>query len=531
MPPRIRQLPNPGKAPALRQLNLRDFTSGLLVPATGDKADIRPNAVRQALNVDFDVSGGISRRPAMTSYASKSSHQMSSGNYGGIKYAAGWGYMLSAHNTDIIYKTPTATSWTTATTDTVYGSQLERGAQFGSYFYIPHRVVSQVVSAPIRLSSAIASTVMSMTNPTFQDSFASPSGTYIPNAYQYVAHGGYLWAIRTYDAAGAAEAPLRIRWSHPADGGSWRTNDYIDITDGSLSATAVSFGSHLLIATTKGLWAIYGSSPENFSLIQLVRNKSLTLIAEGGGKAVFAERKHDETVDGVARIMLYDGQSLTDISHQIRGLEYPKITPLAGAIGGLREQFIWMPVSYTTGGVTSYFVLKYSFETGSWTQYQYGDGSVRPFFIATENSTVYKIHCAMDNTGTTTSWWHHAEDFDAVADTLRNTTTNIAGSFTLPWIDEGQPAVKKTWKRPEILYRASGSSTFTVTSYVDYVDTADKTMTTSNAGSGSDYEVDKLTSLGPARAVSLKVAGPTSQNVTWSIDNITLKYRPKPLRN
>ena len=63
------------------------------------------------------------------------------------------------------------------------------------------------------------------------------------------------------------------------------------------------------------------------------------------------------------------------------------------------------------------------------------------------------------------------------------------------------------------------------------MDTADKTLTASNAGSGANFEVDKLAALGPSRAVSVKVAGPTATNVTWDIEDLILKFRPKPLRN
>jgi hypothetical protein len=526
MPPKIRALPNPGKGAPLRSIDLRDFRGGISIPPSGDSLDILGNTVRDALNVDFDRGGGVVRRPAAIYTGLATGANL---NYIGWSASLGKLYTFSPFPSHTLSHASPGGSWTGVATGVSRHpgnfngvADAQAAAEFNDAVWFTTTSTSYV---PFKWSGGSTLTSLSATNPTFQDSFSSPSGFYMPYAKSLCQHRGYMFAGATYTAAGAQEGSgTRIRWSHPNDPGSWRTNDYIDVP-GRLACGLVSFDDHLLITTSSGAWRLSGYSAETFVLSQLIPNKSMFLIANGEGVAVYSSGSA-----GSAELWLYDGQKFTDISVDIRGLTaslYPSASfSLRGAVGGLRDPYVWLPFS---NGANKGYLAKYNLVSGAWSFHRYGTADF--ISVATPGQT-QRIHgVTVSNVGSNLLSLHHMEDFSAVADNWDTNTLNINSYFTTPWIHGGQPIQKKSWKRPELIYRASGAASFNLTTYVDYVDTAVKSMTATQAGSGSNYEVDRLQSVGPGRAISIKVTGPTATNVTWSIESLTLKYRPKPLRN
>jgi len=178
--------------------------------------------------------------------------------------------------------------------------------------------------------------------------------------------------------------------------------------------------------------------------------------------------------------------------------------------------------SRATDPPTNAFSLVYDPTTGAWTK---NNIKARAYFVWRG-----KLHGVwLDKT-------FYAEDKTAVADTYLGTTDHIDGYWVSHWHDAGQPIVDKRWTKPEFVLTGNQTGTFTVTVYKNYDPiTVEKTITISAVNPlavSTDYDIVHRTQvIGSAKAVSLKFAGPTAQNVLWRLDGYTLKYKMKAVRS
>lgn len=499
-------LPNPGKSKSLRSVHLRDFRGGV-ASRNGDSLDIADNELREAINVVLQETGGISSRGAF---------EYSSTINAGISNVA-----AKANLGDVYFAADAYFGSLSGGTTNTAGRYLRTGSNCGNDWisFMPSSSALNHFTVDVNNSDVPTvyrnfTTAMTGTGPTFQDSFSSPSGSYFPKCLSVCVHQGYMFAGYTYVAAGTLESPRRVRFSHPGDPGSWRTNDYLEF-DGYVNGLA-SIGEQLVVFCDTAVYVVRGYSAETFAITKIANNG----IPNRRSWAV----TNDNRVFWMNQlgVFTYDGSTVQIISDKIKNLT-SIVAPL-GPICFTRAPRPMLIIPFTATNVWVFFA-----DIGAWVKWSFGSiaGSVSMTFVGnvngyTEDDQLYLFNqgyvSKYDPRGTQDNVWN-------------NGNVNVATSFTTRWVDADSPEVKKTWKRPEVLYRSNASASLTITSYVDYVDTTDKTLTLSNAGSGSNYEIDKLQSLGPARSVSLKVAGPTGSNVYWSIEDIILKYRPKPLRN
>jgi hypothetical protein len=286
-----------------------------------------------------------------------------------------------------------------------------------------------------------------------------------------------------------------------------------------------SIGQQLVLIGDNGVWVLNGYSPETFTLRRIHTAQGLiSAVTQGRGNCVSPDGRTAFWADQEG-IWSYNGESKKLLSANIT-------LPVKAATGFHNSDLCCFTYhgrphlavrvnDGTSNGL--YYVLH--LDTGGWTTWTWGkSGTNGPRMFAwpaIESSVII-----WDNTFVSTY------DINALYDNIDGgSNVNIAASFTTAYVDGGEPAIKKSWKRPELQYRASGAASFTLQTYKDYTDTVDKTLTASNAGSVLNFEVDKMAALGPSRAVSVKVTGPTATNVTWDIEDLILKFRPKPLRN
>src|SRR5690606_17899930 len=142
-------------------------------------------------------------------------------------------------------------------------------------------------------------------------------------------------------------------------------------------------------------------------------------------------------------------------------------------------------------------------------------------------------------------------DQDADADDFGAGDAHIESYWVSPWLRGGNVVGRKRWKRPEFVIDTNVTRSLLVEIFKDYdyaavartfnlVTQADGTYLVWDVGNWGedlwgteDSDRDGIvrgTSLGNARAIALRVRGP-STNHSWRLNAISLKYIPKPLRS
>lgn len=525
---RVRPLPNPGRSPALKLLNLRDFSGGL-VSRDYNEVDATPNMLREATNIVLQEGGSVGRRGGFTKQSTLTptgskwvGHIDPAGALVWVAYSGTTSYM--GYSNGFSYTTLASFQQTYAADarhSAVYTAGPNAMASYkqstGGYHTYIACGGSTGGNKQTYQAYNTGNTAMNGTSATWQDSYASPATNYFPKCAFVETHLEYMFCAIPYTDAGVLESNVRIRWSHPGSPTSWRSIDYIDLPNCNQITGMISIGDQLVILGTGAVYALNGYSADTFSIRQI----------HGTGPA--NPYWMTQSADGMAcywgdaqGVWRYDGRTKQMISK--------KIAPLLTTDYGTRSPFVhflhygrpFLAVPVLEGSSNYFYVL--AEDVGGWVKWSWTPNAAS-YLFAWPQATLATLFCCDD--GKVQSY-----DINATGDTVNASLTNIAAAFKTGWIDADQPAVKKSWKRPELMYRASGACSFTLTSYNDYSDAAAvRTITASQAGSGANYEVDRLQSLGPARAVSIRVAAPTAQNVTWSIEDLVLKFRPKPVRN
>jgi len=536
MPP-VRPLPSPGVSSPLSLENVIDFNGGL--NTTANRFDLKPNETPDCNNVDIDRRGGIIRRAAATTSNDASTTIVGKpfilglGTSSETLYFANRYFTSLTHTGSSIALNLESSTWASVGT-VIYAFGLRLGTAAASY--------NQNVS--------YRSTGFSLNTWTgvgrFQDSFAAPSGAHSPDARTACSHLGYAFCGYTVEYASGivgstAVATInynRIRWSHPGDGGSWRTDDYIDIGHSNDPIVSViSAGDHLLILKNSSTWALYGYDADTFNLVNISN-----LVGSSGPYATCrAPTGAVYFFDAGKGLCVYQSGQVRLLSEKITSL-FPAYTPPVAtgyesafsygqydtvAVGYSTEtERVWVSIPDATSRAlsvpTNASSLVYDPATGAWTK---NDIKSRAYFLWRG-----KLHGVwLDKT-------FYAEDKTATRDTYLGTNDHIDGYWVSRWYVAGQPVVDKRWTKPEFVLTANQVGTFTVTVYKDYdpITTA-KTIsiaTTNPLSSTTDYdEVFRTQVIGTAKAVAIKFAGPTVEHVLWRLDGFTLKYKVKAVRS
>ena len=141
-----------------------------------------------------------------------------------------------------------------------------------------------------------------------------------------------------------------------------------------------------------------------------------------------------------------------------------------------------------------------------------------------------------------------------------STEAHIASYFVTRWVTGKNPVVKKRWGKPRMITLAESSITLPITTYKDYdkaeqassfdVNIVGRTSTSlwdtakwDESDPASAYvavwdaiakdlvtDVKALPTLGTAKAISMKVNGPTGTNNTWEVNALAFTYVPRRLR-
>ena len=527
-------------------VSLRDFTGGLNL--TTDAFRLAENESPDLLNVDLDRRGGFQVRRGVTPFsdtplpaAPRVLWQYNS--YGTV-------YTM-AQVAAVVYR-GTGTTWTAVGTNLGSATQDVCPVTFNNNCYWA-RGNAEVV----RWTGSVASTMGSAFNGTIV-----PTSGNVPRADHMAVHSGYMWVAGTWESG--THYPNRVRWSWANtfndSGENWRADDYIDIDDGkdSDSITAiVPYGDQLIVFKRDSMYAIYGYSGESFSVV----NVSNTVGAVSHSAAI-ATPAGLFFFDHLSGLHVYNGKSESLVFQQIwpamRDGDIPRLQVDNVELGWI-ENRLWVSVPWNENptpprGVTFVFD-PYLKNGGSWTKY------------SLELGPYCQGHRSNDRLG-----YLHGTNLIFRLDVNGQYFDDLGGVGVQPidawyrtrWIDLGEPAVKKRWRRTEALMQVDQAYDLPVISYSDYDPTTavkNFRFTAQSSPSGiddgvwddpdSDWDsakwarsgvygyVDRGSTLGIARSVSLKVGGSvlsvaevgeTQAPVFWGVDALIFKYVPRRVR-
>ena len=295
--------------------SLDDFTWGLDL---GPVQQIPANGVALARDVDFSARGGFVQRNGIVPFDYAQPHVGENT------------YILGIHNRvdDAVQQVMAITTttgeiwwsggggWFTATASgkgnwpvvaqAVTGIRFKDGifastmAQFNDRSYIQNGAI-----LPVRWNGYVSST---LTN-NFNSNFAAPTGGNMPVARLIAAHREYLFVAYTDDTFGTVTDlhPRRLRWSHPGQPEDWRSQDFIDIPNGTIRAL-LPFQDFLMVFTDDEVYGLYGTSADDFSLQRMSGDTGTAWarsVTRGPGRAYWWDWDNG--------VMCYDGRKIFSV--------------------------------------------------------------------------------------------------------------------------------------------------------------------------------------------------------------------------
>ena len=295
--------------------SLDDFTWGLDL---GPVQQIPANGVALARDVDFSARGGFTQRNGIvpfdyaTPHAGESTYILGTHNRvddslqqvlaittttGEIWWSGGGGWFAVSPSGKGNWPVDARAVTGIRFKDGVFASTM---AQFSDRSYIQNgAIVAQRWNGYV---------VTNLGN-TFNDSITAPTGGNMPVARLVAAHREYMWVAYTDEHFGTYTdlQPRRIRWSHPGQPEDWRTQDFIDIPNGSIRAL-LPFQDFLMVLTDDEIYGLYGTSTDDFSLQRISGDTGTQWarsITRGPGRAYWWDWDNG--------VMCYDGKRIFSV--------------------------------------------------------------------------------------------------------------------------------------------------------------------------------------------------------------------------
>lgn len=565
----------PGAGPTTQVQTFTDFTGGLNLSA--DTFKLAPNESPSMVNVDVSRRGGVSRRRAWVEEEV-------------IGQTKGFALAIDGSTRHVVWQQDDDTLWyweggvpiqlilnagsdtsTTASVvdpscvanDTAWDADEMHWATYEGLTYgtrgFQTTGEATISYDPSGVAALTDSSVTALSDPAataYQDDFDTPSGTHFPICRYVTEHQELMWA--GYTTESSTEYPNRVRWSHPGDAGSWRTNDWIDVepNDGDVITGLCQFRDQLLVFKRHSVHAIFGYSPDTFQVVNVadtVGAVSQAAIACNESGAFFFD-EHDG-------VFMFDGQGLRWLFSNIHEalLDGRMNQPQESTMAWLGRR-LWVNVRWD-GLSDEGRTFVFDQDVGSWTCYEgfKRDGDIAPnnhirhaFEYSTDGVT-FKYYAELAYTETTAkSSLLEVE----INDVWQDVYTSGPASFTVDavyktsWIDLGQPARPKRWRRPEFVISGGVAQSTQVRVWSDWnQSTTTKQMTLTTDALGGDTlwgaanwgafnwaqpngEVDEIingSNIGATgRALQFEFTVP--HGLEWELNALSVKWRNKRLK-
>ena len=536
----------------IQVLNIRDFTGGLNLNT--DTFKLQDNESPDLLNVDIDGRGGFQCRRGVTPFSTTSlattPHSM--WNYTN----SGASYTMVGQGAKMLYST--GTTWTELGTNIGASSGTVGAATVNNTFYwVRDNAAAQKWNG----------TTLTSLGTSFNNTITPGSGN-MPRAQHIAVHSGYTWIAATWESGTFYGSRVRFSWANEFDlsAENWRSDEFIDVDpgkDGDQITAIMPFGDQLLVFKQNSVYAIYGYSSDSFTVVNVSNS-----VGCAGRHAIVGTPNGVFFFDPKTGLNAYDGRQVRSPFGQIwpsmRDGWIPKTSYANIHLGWINNR-VWMSVPWKTAPSDPRyytFVFDPFLSNGCWTKYDLKAGP----FCKNERSTDY-LAAIHDSTGVK-NLVYKVDVQDQYHDNFGSGVVPINAYYRTKWIDLGQPAVKKRWRRMEAVLQVDLPYELQVETFKDYDPTAtikqfkiaaegfvtaetngiwgtvgvtdpSKWDTAQWAHTGQYGEIQKGSSLGVSNAVALKIGGRVlsrgsnsvaSAPTFWGVDSLMIKYVPRRVR-
>lgn len=572
-------------APRIQVVPTDDFQGGLNLNA--DPFQLKDNESPDVWNVDFDPLGGFKQRDGVAYVGASGPTLLTSDPKSMWVFCTpdGGTQQLMVQQGNEVYWTSNpspVSSWTASGSSapwnvTVTGTM--RAATFRdpanlttSACYIQRNTEQLVVKWTGSVASTLADPAVS--TPAWNEDFAAPARGKMPKAKFVTTHRDFVFVASTveYEAAatGTVAHTSRVRWSHPGQPEDWRKNDWIDVEPGSNDAITgiASWGDRLLIFKNNAVFELLGYDADSFEVVNLSRT-----IGALSQDAIAVSEQGVYFFSWPEGVHFWDGKNISNLFFQLRPMVYDGTVNRAArqkiTVQWARQR-VWVSVptqSNTVNSQTFVFDPMLNRGRGGWTRYKFGDyglgvgveyqppaGDAKWLAVYAGNFSgtysVVELHSKYYSTNGLPLFYDYLDPRSP-----GSWTKPILTRYQTPWIDLGNPALVKAWRRPVFVCRADVDFTLSCQGYRDYDDSlpAGSPFTISSvaaavggvwdsalwdqaswATDGNRREiVQKGARLGRATSVCLVIEGPQTfgGQTPWTVDSITWKYIPKRIRS
>ena len=522
---------------------LENFNGGLNLRS--DQFNLAASESPAMLNVDVDPRGGIKMRLGVNKRNTTALGSRVTG-LGEFTPDGGTARVICSYGTTVA-ESATADFTTLAGVSVTNGERLY-GQTTNSKFYGVSGTSSSFV-----YNGTTASNLASNIN--------GSAGNY-PIA-KYTCHwNNFAWTASSTE--GGTAYKNRVRWSRIDDPETWFDYDYVDVNVGERGdelSGLVPFADRLLIFKTNSVHALYGHDSQTFQLVPLTQDiGSVSMsspISTPYGVFFWYDRQG---------VWMYNGEQFIWIFGKLQPaiddgrLQFNNPPQLAWFKNRLYVSVDW----HDTGGpVTHRRVLIFDptlAESGAWTMTNIDANAMLTF--APPNGEQDLLGACYGNVGRVISF-----EQDRESDFYGATTSHIDSSYTTSWLVGKNPIVKKRWGKPRIVVSADSTVALSAKLYTDYdtaqykksmpfgvqtsvgagatwaasagptggtgvwgVDAEDFTSIWSSEPNTDVTNIERLPTLGTAKAIQLKIEGPETADEAWEVNAMAFTYIHRRLR-
>lgn len=520
---------------------LQDFSGGLNFRS--DQFNLSSSESPDMLNVDVDPRGGIKMRLGV---AKRNGTALNSNVTGLSQFTpdGGTARVICSYGTTVA-ESATADFSTLAGVSVTNGERLY-GQTTNSKFY--------------GVSGTSPSFVYDGTTASNLASNVDGSAGNYPIA-KYTCHwNNYAWVAHTTESG--TEYPNRIRWSKLDDPESWPEFNYIDVNVGERGdelSGLVPFADRMLIFKTNSVHGLYGSSGESFQLVPLSQDVGSVSLSSPASTPYGVFFWYDRQ-----GIWGYNGERFVNMFEKLKpAIDDGRLSFASPPQLAWFNNRLYVSVDWSESGVTARRVLIFDptlGEAGAWTMTNI-DATVLLSY-APPNAAQDLLGACSSNTGRVIEL-----EQDLQSDFYGAAGTHIDSSYTTSWLVGGNPIVQKRWGKPRIVVSSDATVALEAKLYTNYnsaewkksmqfgvqaevttggtwaasagptggtgvwgEDEDDFTSTWNSEPNTDITNIERLPTLGTAKAIKMRIDGPVSNDEAWEVNAMAFTYIHRRLR-
>lgn len=506
---------------------------------TPNQSEVRENETPDALNMDFFRNGGFTLRGGFEYIADNAALD-------GAQFLHATYYsddvLLMADANGKLASYDGATYAVTANTLTDDTTERIRSDDFT--FELSGTVYSKSYFANCRATSNIVmrtwdGTTLGSLGTTFNNDYTTPAGGNMPLARHVENWNGYMWVADTVESG--TRYPHRVRFSHTQMPEDWAEDDYFDVDptdDGDPIQQVIGFGQTLVVFKRSSVYAVYGYDRDSYTLEKIPNASG---VCSCGAASVGDGVLYWWTTDG--RLLAWNGVKMWTLSEKISWWsELGKIQHGGRHRVKWMDGRLWMRLQAGSGETVSYWLFIYDPESGTFTRY---DKDVQDFYFWEKVG----VDAEMLFTFVGSDALYRYDRSNLTDDDEDGAVVRIDGHFRTAWINAGETATRKRWKRPRLTSSADSTTTIDIDVYFDLdADNVARTMSTVIATPADAslwgtavwgdtwylpaetyFDFERLGATGTGYTVSYKFSSADNPG-RWSVSEIAIPFRRKQVK-